>query len=111
MNRFLLDENLPARIPCLEHTETIHASALGAGVKDYALWAYAREHTLVIVTKDSDFSDWIILREPPPKVVHLRLGNLRRSNEVLSRLWPNVDRLLETHKLINVYEERVEGIG
>jgi hypothetical protein len=45
---------------------------------------------------------------PPPWVVHLRFGNLRRRefHTVLARAW----RLLLTHKLVNVYTDRVEGI-
>jgi predicted nuclease of predicted toxin-antitoxin system len=42
------------------------------------LWHYARQHELVIVSKDADFSDRIIMQTPPPWVVHLRFGNLRR---------------------------------
>ena len=42
------------------------------------LWYYARRHEMVIVSKDADFSDRIIMQTPPPRVVHLRFGNLRR---------------------------------
>jgi predicted nuclease of predicted toxin-antitoxin system len=65
------------------------------------------------VTKDADFSDRIILGAPPPWVVHLRFGNLRRGDfhALFARVWPQVEALLKTHKLVNVYAERVEGIG
>jgi predicted nuclease of predicted toxin-antitoxin system len=55
----------------------------------------------------------IILRSPPPWVVHLRFGNLRRRefHAVLARVWPQVEGLLETHKLVNVYTDRVEGVS
>ncbi len=29
------------------------------------LWAYAKEHDLTIVSKDADFSDRVLLSEPP----------------------------------------------
>lgn len=44
---------------------------------DAAIWQYAKEHDLIIVSKDADFSDWIMLSDPPPKVIHLRIGNMR----------------------------------
>jgi predicted nuclease of predicted toxin-antitoxin system len=67
---------------------------------------------LVIVSKDADFSDRIILQSPPPWVVHLRFGNLRRKefHARLARVWPQVEGLLKTHKLVNVYADRLEGI-
>jgi predicted nuclease of predicted toxin-antitoxin system len=46
-------------------------------------------------------------------VVHLRFGNLRASefHTLLARVWPRIQLLLETHKLVNVYIDRIEGIG
>jgi predicted nuclease of predicted toxin-antitoxin system len=45
------------------------------------LWAYAREHRLVVLTKDNDFFERIILSEPPPQIVFITTGNC--SNKVL----------------------------
>ncbi len=80
---------------------------------DSQIWLYARRHDLVIVNKDADFSDRIITQAPPPRVVHLRFGNLRASefHTLLARVWPRIQLLLETHKLVNVYIDRIEGIG
>jgi predicted nuclease of predicted toxin-antitoxin system len=68
---------------------------------------------LVIVSKDADFSDRIIVHQPPPWVVHLRFGNLRKKDfhALLARVWPQVETLLKSHKLVNVYSRRLEGIG
>jgi hypothetical protein len=68
---------------------------------------------LVIVSKDADFSDRIMANSPPPRVVHLRFGNLRRNeyHTLLARWWPQIESLLKTHKLVNVYADRLEGIG
>jgi predicted nuclease of predicted toxin-antitoxin system len=54
-----------------------------------------------------------MLSSPPPKVVHLRFGNLRSSefHVLLARVWPNVEALLSTNKLVNVYRDRLESIG
>jgi predicted nuclease of predicted toxin-antitoxin system len=46
-------------------------------------------------------------------VVHLRFGNLRSDeyHALLARLWPQIETLLKTHKLVNVYADRLEAIG
>ena len=113
MKGYLLDENLPGRLRFSPGLPLVPASALGASPTDTQVWDFARARELVIVTKDADFSDRIILRTPPPWVVHLRFGNLRRQefHSRLARAWPQVETLLKTHKLVNVYADRVEGIG
>ncbi|HMO51978.1 MAG TPA: DUF5615 family PIN-like protein [Kiritimatiellia bacterium] len=67
---------------------------------------------LVIITKDTDFSNRIMLSSPPPWVVHLRFGNMkrRRFHELLKKLWPRIEQLLPEHKLVNVFQEKIEAI-
>ena len=42
---------------------------------DIAIWTYATEHGLTIVTKDIDYRELSLVRGHPPKVVWIRLGN------------------------------------
>jgi len=46
-------------------------------------------------------------------VVHLRFGNLRKDafHTLLARVWPQVETLIKSHKLVNVHAARIEGIG
>lgn len=113
MKGWLLDQNLPARLAFTPALPVTPAAALGGRPTDSRLWNHAQEHELAIVSKDADFSDRIILQTPPPWVVHLRFGNLRRReyHAVLARAWPQVEALLPEHKLVNVYADRVEGIS
>jgi predicted nuclease of predicted toxin-antitoxin system len=113
MKGFLFDENLPGRVRFTPKFPIIPASKAGRTPSDSQLWEYARKHDLAIVTKDADFSDRIIVQTPPPRVVHLRFGNLRRNDFhiLLARVWPQVEKLLRTHKLVNVHADRLEGIG
>ena len=85
----------------------------GKNPTDTQLWEFAQQNELVIVSKDADFSERIIMQSPPPWVVHLRFGNLRRNDfhAHLTRVWPQVESLLKFHKLVNVYADRLEGIG
>jgi predicted nuclease of predicted toxin-antitoxin system len=80
---------------------------------DELLWNHARENRLAIVSKDADFSDRIMLTQPPPWVVHLRFGNLSRKefHALLEKVWPQVESLLPSQKLICVYEDRIESFA
>ena len=112
MNGFLLDENLPgaAHFPC--GLPVVHARDIGAMATDTQIWRHATEHSLVIVTKDADFSDRILIAEPPPWVVHLRIGNMRLNDYTafLDRIWPQVSALLPRHRLIRVFADRIESV-
>ncbi|MGB3536120.1 MAG: DUF5615 family PIN-like protein [Microcoleaceae cyanobacterium] len=44
-------------------------------VSDQEVWHYAGEHDYMIVTKDSDFNEIVILLGFPPKVIWIRRGN------------------------------------
>lgn len=113
MKGFLFDENLPVRLRFSPKLPIIHVTKVGRNPSDSQIWEFARKHDLVIVTKDADFSERIITQSPPPWVVHLRFGNFRRNefHALLARLWPQIETLLKSHKLVNVYAGRLEGIG
>lgn len=112
MKGFLFDENLPSRLTFTPSFPTISRAELGSSPTDTQLWEFARRRELAIVSKDADFSTRIILGTPPPWVVHVRFGNLRRMefHARLAKAWPQVEALLKTHKLVNIYLDRVEGI-
>jgi len=108
---YLFDENLPRRLSFTPSLPIVHATDLGPSRSDTQLWDFAREKQLVIVSKDTDFSDRMMLQSPPPWVVHLRFGNLRLAafHEKLARLWPLVEERLPSHKLICLYADRIEA--
>ena len=110
---YLLDENLPARLTFAPSLPVSHASDLGGNPTDSQLWDHARAHQLVIVTKDVDFSDRILVSQPPPWIVHLRFGNLRRAafHQFLAAVWPKIESLLPDHKLVCVYADRIESFS
>ncbi|HXK62604.1 MAG TPA: DUF5615 family PIN-like protein [Acidobacteriota bacterium] len=68
----LLDENVPSWVVLGSALPISHCTTLGPSPSDTLIWEYAREHGLVIITKDADFSNSIMLEGPPPWVVHLR---------------------------------------
>lgn len=113
MKGWLFDQNLPARLSFTPGLPVIAADTIAPSATDSLLWKYAREHELAIVTKDADFSARIIVASPPPWIVHLRFGNLRlrEFHAVLARVWPQIEATVKTHKLVNVFIDRVEGVS
>jgi predicted nuclease of predicted toxin-antitoxin system len=111
MNGFLLDENLPSKIHFTPSLPIIHVSTLGKSLSDTEIWQYAKEKNLVIITKDVDFSDRLMLDSNPPKVVHIRFGNMRKRefHQLLTQVWPHIEELIVNHKLVNVYLEQIEA--
>ncbi len=109
----LLDENLPRELTFTPSLPVNHARDLGDNPTDSELWLHAKSQHLVIVTKDADFSDRILVSAPPPWIVHLRFGNMRRKDfhRFLMAVWPKIESLLPANKLVCVYADRVEAFG
>ena len=112
MRGFLFDENLP-HVPSLQtHLPVTHALDLGARPSDSQIWTHAEQNDLAVVTKDADFSQRIVLGVPPPRVIHLRVGNMRGRDFAawLRGVWPQIESTIATHKLVNVYRDRIEAV-
>lgn len=110
---YLFDENVPRRLMFAPSLPVTNSSELGPHPTDAQLWAHAREHELVIVSKDSDFAARIMQSSPPPWIVHLRFGNLRRKDyhALLAKMWPKIEALFPEHKLVCVYSDRIQAFG
>ncbi len=64
-------------------SNSVHVRDLGLkGFSDQDIWEYARNHGLIIVSKDSDFYQRSLFFGHPPKVVWLRIGNCSRSQVI-----------------------------
>ena len=112
MSGIVIDENLPESLAGVLGRAAIHVSRLGARLTDRALWEYGRIHGSIILTKDSDFFDRLSLEGPPPKVVWIRTGNLRRREleDAIAKTWPEIERLLATADLIEMHPDRLEAL-
>ncbi|MGQ0542927.1 MAG: DUF5615 family PIN-like protein [Blastocatellia bacterium] len=79
---------------------------------DTQIWDYAKRNELTIVSKDSDFSNRVIFNLPPPKVIHIRLGNLKMRDffGAINSVWDEVLDLNQGHKLVTVFRDRIEAI-
>lgn len=112
MLKFLIDENLPYNFSLWKGEAFIHVADLSLGLKDIEIWEYAKQYSLTIVTKDADFSNKVILNTPPPKVIHIRVGNMKIKDffVFLNSNWEAVSKVSESYKLVNLFKDRIEGI-
>ena len=112
MKHLLIDENLPASLANLLPVPCSHATDIGQQPSDSELWRHARQHDWTILTRDTDFFDRIMLEGPPPKVIWVRLGNIRKADleSLLLRLWPAICKLLADADLIEVHPTALEAI-
>jgi predicted nuclease of predicted toxin-antitoxin system len=77
--KLLFDQNLSHRLArtlndVFPHSLHVRDVSLKAA-DDSVVWAYAREHDFVIVSKDADFHQRSFVFGAPPKVIWVRLGN------------------------------------
>lgn len=112
MPKFLIDVNLPYYFSLWNSKEFIHQKDINDEWSDEEIWDYARENNLTIITKDSDFSIKSLLSAPPPKVIHIRIGNVSMHEFflILTRCWSTVYEMNKKYKLVNVFKDHVEGI-
>lgn len=77
--KLLFDQNVSPRLVdrLIDlYPDSAHVDPLGLGNEDdRVVWHYAKQHSYLIVTKDSDFSELILLLGFPPKVIWIRRGN------------------------------------
>lgn len=94
-------------------TDYIHQNDIGDEWTHTQILNYARENDLTIISKDSDFSARVIFHHPPPKVIHIRLGNLKTREffAAMNTVWDEVLGLNKEHKLVTVFRDRLEAIG
>ena len=106
MIRLLIDENLPASRGIILPADCGHVTDFGARPTELELWCIARTNNLTILMRDANFFDRIMLEGPPPKVIWVRLGNLRRADlkKVLSERWPDIEKFLGEADLIVIHQ-------
>lgn len=112
MNGYLIDVNLPTpRSYPTKYRMVESRTIFGPEADDAALWNYARDEHLAIVTKDTDFTARILTTNPPPWVVHVRVGNMRRTalHAFLAQHWKQIESHLPRHKLVLVFSDRIVG--
>jgi predicted nuclease of predicted toxin-antitoxin system len=112
MAKYLIDVNLPRYFSLWSGSEYEFVTDINDELKDSQIWLYAKEANLTIVTKDADFSDLVLLNNPPPRVIHVKIGNMKMGDfhQKISKIWDEVIELSNQYKLVCVYKDRIECI-
>lgn len=113
MAKYLVDANLPYHFSLWKGEDFTHVFDIDPRMSDKDIWTYAESNNLVIISKDSDFSQRILFQEPPPRVIHLKIGNLKLKElyQLLQVNWEQILTLSNQHKLVNVFIDKIEAIN
>jgi len=109
---YLIDVNLPFRVPVWQNDAFAFVVKINAAWDDEEIWKYARENALIIVTKDKDFIVKQAIAGAPPNVVHVKFGNLNLADFIhrIETVWKEVESLVQTHSIVNIYSDKLEAI-
>ena len=102
--KLLLDANLSWRLTTIlseQFGECIHVNQteLPKPVKDTEICDFAVANDCIIITQDSDFLNLFEARGYPPKIILLRVGNMRRkeSEKVLIQAKSSIEDLAKNN--------------
>ena len=113
MAKFILDVNVPPIIKRWKNGDFEFQIIRNRIASDGSIWRYALGNNLTIVTKDSDFSNRILQTTPPPKVIHLKIGNMKSKDfrDFIEEKWDEIELLSAENKLVRVYFDTFEVIN
>lgn len=113
MPKYLIDANLPYYFSLWNSPDFIHQKDINDKASDEDIWDYAKQNGLIIISKDKDFSLMQIINGIPPKVIHIKFGNVKMKMffEILSACWKDVEILIEKNNLVNIYKNKIEAIA
>ncbi|MBO0929834.1 DUF5615 family PIN-like protein [Fibrella aquatilis] len=101
MVKFIIDTQLPPMLATYfrwKGSDAIHTTHFPDGhlLQDAEIGRIALTEDRIIVTKDSDFPDSFFLKGPPPRVLYLRLGNMRNRDltAFLETRWDTIQELI-----------------
>ncbi|MFC2100842.1 DUF5615 family PIN-like protein [Bacteroidota bacterium] len=111
MAKFIVDANLPYYFSLWNSEFFVHVFDINEIMTDNEILEYAIENNLTIITKDTDFTSKILFQDKP-KVIHLKTGNMKIQmlHSFLNKNWREIEQVSDSHKLTNVYIDRIEGI-
>lgn len=114
--KFIVDAHLPKRLTKIFGDlgfEAVHTSDLPKGNatddKDIILVAAANG---VVVSKDEDFYQSFLLHGKPPKLIHVKVGNMRLHEIVtlFAKVAPQLVDLLGQHDLLELHRDKIIAI-
>ena len=103
---------MPSKIKVWQNDDFEFVVNINDEWSDNEIWNYAKSNNLTIISKDADFSHRIIASQPPPKIIHVKIGNLKLKSfaSFMERVWGGVEKSSEKHKLVNLFIDRIEAV-
>ena len=113
MPEYLINVNLPYYFSLWNNEKYIHQNDILNTSPDSEIWQYAKENGMTIVSKDADFSNRILFTSPPPRVIHLRIGNMsmREFYRIVTSVWEEVILLSAHAKLVIIFKDKIEAVN
>lgn len=113
MPRYLIDVNVQRELSVWPMDIAVYTIDLGPKWSDSKLWSHALAQHLTIVTKDADFSNRLMTARAAPRIVHLKIGNMRIAEfrAFIAPRWPRIAELSEQARLVQVYRDRIETLA
>lgn len=89
MPLYLTDVNLPYYFPLWKTEEFVFVKDINDEWSDGEIWNYALKNNLIIVTKDTDFFDRVMVSKQHPKFIHICFGNMvmKEFALVIEKIW------------------------
>ena len=114
--RFLVDAHLPyGLVRALRNAghDARHTRELpeSNATSDLAICRLATEEGCVVVSKDRDFYDSLLLRGEPPRLLLVRVGNLRKAEltELFAQRLSRLIALLEQNDVVELERDEPGG--
>jgi predicted nuclease of predicted toxin-antitoxin system len=78
---------------------------------DSEIWQRAKAENLIIMSKDVDFYDRVLLLGPPPQVIHVSVGNCSNTRllEILALEWDEIELALSSGSRLILNHSREIG--
>ncbi len=106
---YLIDVNLPSYFSLWRSEDFVFVKDINDEWKDSDIWKHALENNLVIVTKDTDFFDRVMVSKQHHKVIHICFGNtlMREFFSIMEKIWPQILLLKNQYEVIKVYKDKI----
>jgi len=112
--KFIVDAQLPQSLAIYLQSrgyDTIHTITLPEKnkTKDGSIIALSISEDRIIISKDTDFLGYHILKREPRKLLTVKTGNIRNS-ELIDLFGKNLDSIVEhfkTHSLIELHQTEI----
>jgi predicted nuclease of predicted toxin-antitoxin system len=106
---YIIDVNLPYYFSLWNSDDFVFVKDLDDEWKDTEIWNYALDKNLIILTKDADFFDRVMVSKYHPKVIHICFGKtlMKEFFGIMEKIWPQILSLNNQYEVIKDYNDKI----